>query len=395
MHIASLTTWLFGQDTPLSRAGTLGATVLVLLGLGMAAWVAHYLWRRQAVRRGFRRTARADGFDKDEAESLWALAKYVPEEDRKDIATSRVVFEECVRRAAIAAGDFLLEWPELLTESRLSSLRRHYIVKRRTPASIADTRQIESNQPVTLHVADGGRLGGFVLPSKSSTLRVSVANKTHPVRVGMDQPIRVTFARPQDARYEFSSEVIDEGAHAVDLRHAPVNRIQQRARVRVKCQDEIEWTTNAGAGSAPRKRAMLRDLSGGGACFVASEKLDSQSRAAVSLCRAPDAEPVVIQATIVRQVLLEGTSQPMYQTSVRFEPLDPRHEYYLSRMVSDLQQRLIRRMLARSGEPEEAEEDAASAHVPRSIPVRTADANVAVPGREAEVTDLAPARAER
>lgn len=400
MNPSDIAAGLFGRETPLSRAGTIGAVVLVLLGLAAAAWIVRGLLQRHAARCAFVRTAIASGFDARDAASLWLLARFLPENRRPEVLSSRDLFEECVRNAAIAAGDDLLGWPEPLSESRIDSLRRRYTITRRPPTGISDTREIEPNQPVTLHVPDGGRLAGFVLPSEPSRLRVTVAAKSRPVRLGMDQPIRVTFARPRDARYEFSSEVIDEETHALDLRHVSVKRIQQRSRVRVRCQEEIHWTKRNGAAPRPnswpvdplQERAMLHDISGGGACFVTTEKIDAPSRLMVTLRRASNAEPIAVPAVVIRQVPLEGTSQTMYQTSVRFDALDSRHEYYLSRMVSDLQQKLIRRMLARSGEPEPEE---APIRTALKVPVKAPGSPVvAAPQPAPEAVDFADARAE-
>lgn len=391
MMIQGMTTSLFGQDTPLSEAGMAGAAVLAFLSLAAVALLSRRMLRLFVARRNFMKAASEIGFDAGQASCLLLLAKFLPLERRANILTSRDLFEECVRSARIEAGDDLLAWPELLSESRINSLRRHFIATRRTSPSIADTHHLESNQPVTLHVADGSRLGGFVMKSDPSVLRISVAHKDLPVRIGMDQPIRITFARPQDARYEFRSRIIDEESHAVDVTHAPVNRIQQRSRVRVKCQNEVEWISASGNNST--RKSMLRDLSGGGACFITNEKLEPEAKIVVRLRRSSDAAPVDVPAIIVRQNLLEGTSQPMRQTSIRFDPLDPRHEYYISRMVTDLQQKLIRRMLARSGE-EETDEQTAERPLQAilSIPVK---ARAEAPATIAETTrELASMRAE-
>ena len=63
-------------------------------------------------------------------------------------------FDRCVRAAEEATGNDPVLWPEYLAGSITSALRRKYGGPRRARRRIADTHEIEQNQPVHVRLAD-------------------------------------------------------------------------------------------------------------------------------------------------------------------------------------------------------------------------------------------------
>ena len=78
---------------------------------------------------------------------------------------------------------------------------------------------------------------------------------------------------------------------------------------------------------------------------------------------------MTLPAQVIRQDELNGTANPLLLTSIRFEDITPRDEYHLGRLVADLQNNLIRRMLrrARHSAPESVRRPSTAAPRPERI----------------------------
>jgi len=358
---------VFNSDAPLSRAGVIGAAVCVIWGAAVAAWCAVKLSRRWSGRSRFIRQALERGFDRPEAMNLWRIARFSPEGgDREAILASCEAFDRCLRAAEEATGDDPLLRPEYLAGSVTSALRRKYGNTRRARQRIADTREIEANQPVRVRLgASSTTFESFVLNVAQDCLQLSLpADATLPPAMELaDCPAFMSFWRPHDARYECTARVTRGETSQRDRRlvlsHASLNRVQEREHVRVRCRQEVRlgMFDAAMAGRASGRSAepelpfvaMLHDLSNGGASLVTDKPMATGTPVLVRIPLLRKPWSLTLAARVLRQSLLGGTSNASWQSSVRFEPLSARTEQHLGRFIADLQQRLISRMLARAG----------------------------------------------
>lgn len=348
---------------PLSRAGVIGGAICTVWAAGAAAWVGRALLRRRRARAAFLGAARARGFTAEEGRRLWDLGRFAT--DRARILESVEVFDQCVFDLRISAETAGRPVPESGAEFYASALRRKYAPARHAPLAISDTQHLEANQPVKVRLRDGTMFNAFVVDSTPERLSLTLPAASRTARLDQRKSVHVTFWRPLDARYEFETEVVAGPARsALTVAHAPVKRFQDRESVRVRSRDEVrlayidaEQAGSVEGGPAPELTATgtLRDLSIGGACVVTSARppADAWVLLRLTLKRAP--HMLLLPARIIRRQALDGTSNPMVQLSVKFEPLSARNEHQLGRLVAEIQQRLIRRMLVRAGEEEAVE----------------------------------------
>jgi c-di-GMP-binding flagellar brake protein YcgR len=264
-----------------------------------------------------------------------------------------------------------------------SALRRKYAETRRARHRIADTREIEANQPVRIRLGPSrAAFDSFVLNVAPDSLQLSLpADMTLPPAIELaDCPAFVSFWRPHDARYECTARVTRGRTAGRDrclvLSHAALNRVQEREHVRVRCRQEIRFgmsepaaTETAASADMPptggrtgRRSepelpfvAMLHDLSNGGASLVTDKPIAAGTRVLLRIPLLRKPWSLTLAGRVLRQSLLGATSNTSWQCSIQFEPLSPRSENHLGRFIADLQQRLISRMLARAGAEEEPE----------------------------------------
>jgi c-di-GMP-binding flagellar brake protein YcgR len=386
---------VFSSDAPLSRAGVIGAAVCVIWGTAVAAWCGVKLHRRWSGRSRFIRQALERGFDRQEAMNLWRIARFSPDGgDREAILASCEAFDRCLRAAEEAAADDPLLRPEYLGGSVTSALRRKYGNTRRARQRIADTHEIEANQPVRVRLgSSSATFDSFVLNVAQDSLQLSLPAdvKLPPAMELADCPAFMSFWRPHDARYECTARVTRGETSQRDRRlvlsHASLNRVQEREHVRVRCRQEVRLgmfdsaTAEKASGRSGEPQlpfvAVLHDLSNGGASLVADKPMATGTLVFVRipLLRKPWA--LTLAARVLRQSLLGGTSNASWQSSVRFEPLSARTEQHLSRFIADLQQRLISRMLARAGAEGQTE-------------TRASGPPIEEPGQEAPKAEPAP-----
>ncbi len=364
---------VLNSDAPLSRAGVIGATVCVVWAAGVAAWCAVKLRRRWSGRSRFVRQALERGFDREEAANLWRIAGFSSEGGRREaILASCEAFDRCLHAAEEAASDDSDLWPEYLDGSVTSALRRKYGSTRRARQRIGDTHELEANQPVRVRLGPSRTtFESFVLDVAQDSLQLSLpVNVTLPPAMELaDCPAYVSFWRPHDARYECTARVAGGEAFRRDRRlvlsHAPLNRVQEREHVRVRCRQEVRLgvldpataANAAGRTGEPELPfvAMLQDLSNGGASLVTDKPIATGTLVFVRVPLLRKPWSLTLAARMLRQNLLGGTSNPSWQSSIRFEPLSARTENHLSRFIADLQQRLISRMVAKAGSEEPPE----------------------------------------
>jgi len=355
---------LTGWDRPAAVVGLAAGLVCVLWAGALAAWVAWWLTARRRRWRRFLQEAMARGFGHRDARSLWLLGRFAGSPHRLEVLRSVEVFDRCVLEARKTAGDDLLSWPELLTGSRIDALRRKYTSGPRSRHSYTTTRHIEPNQPVRVITRDGAAFDSFVL--RATEEGVHLASPREPElrgKMAVGQEVRVLFWRPSDARYEVRSRIIANGARhgqSFLVAHADLRRVQEREFVRVRCRNEV-WVLPCGEEArslaerdefpGPGVVGLLRDLSLGGASFTCEAGLPAGSWVLLRLRVEAEEQPLILAARVVRQRRLEGTSSPVWLTSVNFPGLAARKEHRLGRFVSRVQQGLIRRMLVRAGGP--------------------------------------------
>jgi len=388
-------------DAPLSGPALWAGMVCLAWAGGITAWCAVRLRKRLAEKRSFVRRALEAGFDRLEAQVLWVLGRHAANGRREAILESAEVFDLCVREAGQAAGDDPVLWPEYLSGSSTAALRRKFSRPRaeRARHHIAGTREMEVNQLVNVRLGDSPAFKSFTLSVSEQGLALSLpedmripasrsaGGAAQPGAAG--QRVFLSFWRAHDARYECAAratiEALPEGRR-LTVAHAPLNRVQEREHVRVRCRQEVrlgvsgpaERTNAAEPGSAVAPLfpfvAMLRDISNGGASFVTDRQIAPGSRVLLRLKLARKPGALTLSARMLRQGLLERTSNPLWASSVQFEALSGRAEHQLSRFIADLQQRLISRLLSRVG----AEEETALAFGSEAQARREAGASAAV-----------------
>jgi hypothetical protein len=389
---------VLNSDAPLSRAGVIGAAVCAVWGAAVASWCAVKLRRRWSGRSRFVRQALGRGFDHEEAMNLWRIARFWPEGDNREaVLASCEAFDRCLSAAEEATGDDPVLRPEYLAGSVTSALRRKYGNPRRARQRIADTREIEANQPVRVRLgASPTAFESFVLSAAPDSLKLSLPPDLPlpPATELADCPAFLSFWRPHDARYECTARVMRGESYRRErclvLSHASLSRVQEREHVRVRCRQEIRLGlfNPAAAGNAAGRNgepelpfvAMLHDLSNSGASLVTDKPIPTGTLVLLRIPLLRKPWSLTLAARILRQSLLGDTSNASWQSSVRFEPLPARTENHLSRFIADLQQRLIARMLARAGSEEEPEARAGQS------PIR----EPAVPTARATEADEAP-----
>jgi len=400
-------------DAPLSSAGMIASLVCLVWVGSAAAWMSHALMRRRRHRIRFNALAAERGFNPEAARDLWVLSAHSGSADRAVILTSAQVFDSCVEEARAAAGDDLVAWPEHLSASRITTLRKRYETVRKARGRITSTYEMELNQPVSIQLEDGRAFNSFVLRVADDKLHMAAPGQDDMRRkLMLCKSFTATFTRPNDARYEFSSQLV--GNHHVSPMeflgtHADVKRTQARASARVRCKSETHFclTDRHTAETSAEMRtwklprfdcvATLRDLSLGGACFVSQSPLARNTWLLVKVPGSGEDEALILPAQVVRNNELNGTSNAHVQTCVRFGPLTARQENRLARLVADLQQQLIRRMLSRAGAPEQKAPLPMPAPAPR-VPVDTAMSRQSDRDRDAHADskiaqDVAPRRA--
>ena len=367
MVIEQLIMGYANTEAPLSSAGMIASLVCLIWVGSAAAWMSHALMQRRRHRVRFNALAAERGFNAEAARDLWLLGAHSGSADRAVILTSAQVFDSCVEEARAAAGDDLVAWPEHLSASRIVALRKHYETVRKARGKITSTYEMELNQPVSVQLDDGEAFNSFVLRVTDSRLHMAAPGQEDVRRKLMFCKLfTATFTRPNDARYEFSSQVVgNRYANPMEFlgTHADVKRTQARASARVRCKSETHFCVTdrdtAEASAEMRKlpefdcAATLRDLSLGGACFVSQSVLSENAWLLLKVQCSGEDETLVLPAQVVRNSELNGTSNAHVQTCVRFGPLTARQENRLAHLVADLQQKLIRRMLARAGAPDE------------------------------------------
>ena len=364
---------MLNSSAPLSRAGVIGAAVCAAWGAALAAWCVAKLRRRWSAKSRFARQALERGFDHQEAANLWRIARFSPEADNREaILASCEAFDRSLRAAEEAAGDDPVLRPEYLAGSVTSALRRKYGNTRRARQRIADTREIEANQPVRVRLgASSTAFESFVLNVAQDSVQLSLPGGVTlpPATELADCPAFLSFWRPHDARYECTARVARGETSGRERRlvlsHAALNRVQEREYVRVRCRQEVRLgvfdaataENAAGRNGEPELPfvAMLHDLSNGGASLVTDKPIATGTLVFVRVPLLRKPWLLTLAGRVIRQSLLGDTSNASWQSSVRFEPLSARTESHLSRFIADLQQRLISRMLARTASEEQPE----------------------------------------
>lgn len=351
---------IIATTSPLSGAGLVCAGICALWVVAAGGWLAGAAWRHRSRRARFLALAGDAGFEPVESACLWWLSRFCPGSDRTALLSSPEAFDESVRNAESEADD-RGTWPADLTDSMVDALRRKIGGARRLLWNISSTRQIEVNQPVRLRMS-GGEFDSFVVESDPGAFRVTLpVAPARSVDALAGDEVEVRFCRPQDARYTCRTRAAGFGAdYTLRLDHADVTRIQQREVVRVRCRDEIRVALVARGAALAHDRlrgmpegaftARLRDLGSTGASFFSQRvrEVDSWVLVKFRLNHTPGA--VIVPARVVRVTQLTGTSESPLMVSVKFDPLTAQIEHHLSRLVADVQQRLIQRMLTRAGE---------------------------------------------
>lgn len=267
-----------------------------------------------------------------------------------------------------AGGKRAVKLPEVSSASDVRVLRHTVRNTAQTRPLIRRVEEIEANQPVTVRLGDGSMFNSFILGVTGTDVHLTVPlNVPIRERLPREERVRVSFTRPHDARYEFTSRVVAEhdGEDGVLVQPtAPLHRIQQRQAARVRCGEVMRFAKverpvavrRVGPVRKPQLplKGRLRDISATGMSFVCDEELKRPTRILLELDLGGRNGPMLLDGVVERQKPLRGTSVSRQETSVRFVLLSPRQEYHLGMLVAELQQHLIRRMRLRTGPAAEA-----------------------------------------
>ena len=164
---------------PLSGPALWAGMVCLAWAGGIAAWCAVRLRKRLAARRVFFGRAVERGFDRAEAQVLWALGRHAEDGRCEAILESAEAFDHCVRKAQEAAGDDPVAWPEYLADSATAALRRKFSRPRaeRARHHISGTREMEANQLVNVRLGNGGAFKSFTLSVAEESLALSLSEE--------------------------------------------------------------------------------------------------------------------------------------------------------------------------------------------------------------------------
>lgn len=356
----------------MSNTALIATILAVICGIwvvGMSTLCAARIARRKTRRKRFLQLAAERGFNGEEAQSMWLLGRFSYSEDRTDILTSCEVLDHCVTEAKKAAGDDLLAWPELLSASRISALRRKSRLRTTGRFSLADTRDVEVNQLVTVALSDRNEFKSFVLNVTRDGLRLSMprdeeAHLHAVITSGLE--VKVSFWRPRDGRYEFTTRVLDEDSDALLLAHSDMHRHQEREYVRVRHVKRVGFSlvdeTTADKFAEVMENidftgvATLQDISASGAAFVCDTEIQEHSHLLLHLELPDKPWSLFIPAQVLRQTDLTGTSRRQFRTAVQFALPSRQVEHRLCKWIAALQQDLIRRLRSRTTTPEGAGE---------------------------------------
>ena len=260
-------------------------------------------------------------------------------------------------RSASAAAESTL--PQLASSDDLRVLR--HTIRPATGALRALDRpaQIEPNQSVRISVA-GGTFNTFVLDAADDELHVAlpmaaVARKGLSTR----KDVRVSFTRPDDARYTLTSRVVagSQKKNSVVL-HATtaLKRHQERKDFRVRCRTSVRIGRAKGTlvrkelGRVPLSlEGRFHEISIGGASLICDDAIESGTRIVVAIETGDAGGTLRLAGRVLRQKALTGTSVRKFRTSVEFPALSAVEERRLGRFVTACQQDLIRRMGERAG----------------------------------------------
>ena len=246
--------------------------------------------------------------------------------------------------------------PEVWSESH----RRNSVQARPALNLVTHTRQVEPHQPVKVKLADGTLLNSVVLRSEDDALYLSLPMGQQLASLEPGQPLKVTFWRPFDARYQFEGRVIGTDARSGSLAvaHAPMDRVQQRKHPRVHCREVVqlgrltrEQFSNFGKLPQPPLplKGRLHDLSVGGACFTTPMALTKNGWVALSIEAHETQGPIVLPGQVLRQTRLGGTSKSLWRAAVEFTIPSQQLERQVKSLVAEIDARHVIRMMLRSG----------------------------------------------
>ena len=352
-----LDTILFGCQSAWGAIFMAVATVCGLCTIALVMWAVGRAVSQSRERVRFMERAGARGFDPQERDILWQLSAFVATGPREEILSSVDLFDRCVLAAREAMGREIRRRPVWLSPAALDCIRRRYQeAEARSRHRFASTREIEYNQAVTVRCPDGYTFDAFAFQVTSQGLYLSYLPREGVAeRIVPGTRLVVSFWRPKDARYEFETHAIgraDAFARTFIVAHSSLRRIQERGYVRVRWHQPVVVTPltreDGTEVSGEAMEVQLHDLSIGGASFRCSAPLDEGATVILRLGTG-DNGLLSLTGRIVRRSPLNGTSQPMFLTSVRFEDTPRVDENRLARLVAQIQQSMIRRTMARAG----------------------------------------------
>jgi len=354
MNFAEITARLSDSiNGPLARASMVGICLCAALGACAVALLLRRRIRLKRIRARFGHSAAEQGFTIDETATLWELSRFASNGDRLGILESYAEFRQCVEKARTTAGDDPDTWPDYLRNTPIRPLRRKMMAPPKSQFRLERTTEIEQNQVCRVQLEDGRNFASFVARITTEDLRIAL-----PEDISLwsaltpGASVRVSFWRNHDARYEFSSRIIDAAFGVIFIAHADLVRLQNRKHVRVRYRRPVQIATLAErprnrSGDRPRASCLdagLLDISAGGAAFLCEKPLTVGAPLILQVDLPVAPHRIRVPGRILRRTPATSGPNAAHRTVVQFRLPEADKENQLVRVVTQLQQDLIRRV---------------------------------------------------
>lgn len=219
--------------------------VVVLLALYLTRW---FRYRRQRLVE-FNTQAAAIGLSAEQTALLYKIARSQRMQSPPRLLTSARVFDRQAGAYADALAARNRKHPEL---AAIGAVRSELSFDDLDPEqSLSSTRQMERGQTVMVWVEDGphgteGFAPWLVLERDEAALTLAPVLRAGVAPDAQFKPgeeVTARFWREGDTEYRFASEVLRKGKseHALDVRHATVERMQHRDFYRIDVDFPVEF----------------------------------------------------------------------------------------------------------------------------------------------------------
>lgn len=316
--------------------------VLIALMGFVLFFILRYTWERRTVERQQRRgafrsflnTCREKSLPTEEVNLLLNHSKMIGEEVDASLVKSNMSFDRFAQRVIQTATGG--EIPRV--NSNLTRLRNR--LGFRPPSrglALSSTRELPPGQVLYLVLSADIFLVGRIVNVDETMLSVRLRAGTPRAQLDPNMQVNVHFNRSGDARYSGSCQILrtasDELGQHVILSHSDeLRRDQRRQDYRIDENRTISlWVMDEqlqeaddpfhALGDLMPERALLEDLSGGGASIIFQRSLPLNHGAFVNLDPAATYGLPIVRGTVIRANRRMRTDR--WALSVRFEDLRP------------------------------------------------------------------------